>query len=143
MIFYINVYSVGRASGGSEEGGWWYNAGEFVRCEGKFSWTPSSVIEKKADFVPENGCDRGYGYDAIEQVISEITREAEKIRKSVEGKADKRNLMGNGEHDGCDPSGEPDDAYIMRGGTWGDTELEVRIEDHVGRDFPDSAPYYE
>ena len=143
MYFYINVYSVGRAHGGSEEGGWGYAAGEFVKCEGKFSWTPSSVIEKKADFVPENGCDRVYGYDGIEEVMSEITGKAEKVRKRLEGKTDKRNLQGHGDWDGCDPSGEPDDAYICRGGTWGDTKIEVYVEEHTGADFPDRTPHYE
>ncbi len=27
-IVYVNVYAVTRHFGGSEEGGWWYNAGE-------------------------------------------------------------------------------------------------------------------
>ena len=30
--FYVNEYEVDRAYGGPEEGGWWYNTGEFKRC---------------------------------------------------------------------------------------------------------------
>ena len=29
---FINVYRVNRDYGGPEEGGWWYDTGEFVEC---------------------------------------------------------------------------------------------------------------
>ena len=35
--YYVNVYSAGRAYGGPEEGGWWYDYGipdgESIRCD--------------------------------------------------------------------------------------------------------------
>tara|TARA_R100001530_G_scaffold133214_1_gene106366 strand:- start:62 stop:400 length:339 start_codon:yes stop_codon:yes gene_type:complete len=29
-LFYVNVYECGRAYGGQEEGGWWYDQHEFI-----------------------------------------------------------------------------------------------------------------
>lgn len=34
--FFLNVYVTNQAYGGPEEGGWYYNVGEFVRCAGTF-----------------------------------------------------------------------------------------------------------
>jgi hypothetical protein len=36
-IFYVNKYEIGRAYGGPEEGGWWYDYGLFEGCEGMFT----------------------------------------------------------------------------------------------------------
>ena len=32
--FHLNEYLTDRASGGREEGGWWYDTGVFVKCHG-------------------------------------------------------------------------------------------------------------
>jgi len=112
MTFSVNVYSVGRAYGGAEEGGWWYDVGEFLECKGRYANSKDATARR-----------------------DEVAKRLERV--------DQRNLMGNGEHDGCDPSGEPDDAYIMRGGTWGDTKIEVYVEEHTGADFPKEKPFYE
>ena len=34
VAYYVNEYRTDRAYGGPEEGGWWYDTGEFVRCLG-------------------------------------------------------------------------------------------------------------
>jgi len=34
-IFYISIYEVGRAYGGPEEGGWWYDTYEYVETVGR------------------------------------------------------------------------------------------------------------
>lgn len=30
--FFVNIYHVSLSRGGPEEGGWWYDVGEFLRC---------------------------------------------------------------------------------------------------------------
>ena len=112
MTFSVNVYSVGRAYGGPEEGGWWYNRGEFRGCEGRYANEEDAIARR-----------------------DEVAERLERV--------DQRNLQGHGDWDGCGPSGEPDDAYICRGGTWGDTKIEVYVEEHTGADFPDRTPHYE
>ena len=34
--YYVNLYDTNRQYGGPEEGGWWYDSGEFVECRGVF-----------------------------------------------------------------------------------------------------------
>ena len=46
MSHYVNLYSVGRAYGGPEEGGWYYDYGEFEKQLGEFSGPDA---ENKAD----------------------------------------------------------------------------------------------
>jgi len=43
MTYYLNVYDVGDAYGGSEEGGWWFKVGEFLECVG----TANSLAKAK------------------------------------------------------------------------------------------------
>lgn len=33
-LYFLNEYLTDKAYGGAEEGGWWYNVGEYVRCHG-------------------------------------------------------------------------------------------------------------
>lgn len=35
-IVYVNVYDLTRHYGGPEEGGWWYDTGDLIRCYGPF-----------------------------------------------------------------------------------------------------------
>ena len=35
-MFYVNEYLLNRAYGGPEEGGWWYDTGDFVKCHGVY-----------------------------------------------------------------------------------------------------------
>lgn len=44
MTYYINVYDVGSAYGGPEEGGWWYDTGEFIKTIG----TAATLEEARA-----------------------------------------------------------------------------------------------
>ena len=37
MTIYLNLYDVGQAYGGSEEGGWWYSVGEYLETVGTFA----------------------------------------------------------------------------------------------------------
>ena len=36
MTYHLNEYELNRKYGGPEEGGWWFDTGEFVRCHGTF-----------------------------------------------------------------------------------------------------------
>lgn len=108
MTYYLNVYDVGDAYGGSEEGGWWFKVGEFLECVG----TASSLSKAKDQ------------RDQFEKRVTEYR-------------------MGYGEHDGVDANGDGDDSCMLLGGRWGDGELSVFIEEHVGKDFPTERPHYE
>ena len=33
-MYFLNEYLTDKAYGGAEEGGWWFNTGEYVRCHG-------------------------------------------------------------------------------------------------------------
>ena len=109
--WYVNVYSVGDAYGGPEEGGWWYSVGEFLESKGQFSTKPA----------------------------------AEEYKAQVEANVEQTGTynMGNGPHDGVGPDGEPDDAYLTRGGTWGEEKIKVLVQSYPGRNFPQERPFYE
>lgn len=36
-VFYVSIYEVARAYGGPEEGGWWYDAYEYIETVDKFN----------------------------------------------------------------------------------------------------------
>ena len=109
-MYYINVYEMSQAYGGPEEGGWWYDVGQYVSCKGTFGSREKAII---------------------------CSADAE---DNLQYKS--KYNMGNGPHDGVAPDGEPDDTYLMRGGRWGETSVKVRVEDHIGRDYPSERPYY-
>tara|TARA_R100001244_G_scaffold42694_2_gene38509 strand:- start:16 stop:381 length:366 start_codon:yes stop_codon:yes gene_type:complete len=120
MSYYVNLYKVGRAYGGPEEGGWFYDYGEFEKQLGKFA---GSDAEDQAD--------------VLAQSIREKIREGKTFEVCVA-----KNQMGMGPHDGADPNGEGDDLYLISGGQWGDESLSVHMELHEGKDFPEQRPYY-
>jgi hypothetical protein len=109
-MYYINVYETSQAYGGSEEGGWWYDVGEFKECKGIF--------------VSRN------------TAIAAVNDDSDKLERK--GKYH----MGMHSMDGVAPDGESDDTYLMRGGRWGESSVNVRVEDHVGQDYPLERPYY-
>tara|TARA_R100001530_G_C4265363_1_gene141657 strand:- start:325 stop:663 length:339 start_codon:yes stop_codon:yes gene_type:complete len=50
--------------------------------------------------------------------------------------------MGHGPHDGVDSDGNGDDNYLLCGGAWGQGSIKAVIEEHTGKDFPETQPYY-
>ena len=50
--------------------------------------------------------------------------------------------MGHGPYVGVDPDGNGDDDYLLRGGAWGRGTIKAVIEQHTGKDFPETRPYY-
>ena len=47
--FYLNEYLTNRAYGGDEEGGWWYDTGEFVTCHGTFETRDAALGARDAN----------------------------------------------------------------------------------------------
>ena len=58
--FFLNEYEIDRLYGGPEEGGWWYEAGRFLKCHGV-----TTDIEK------------------AEEVLAALTPEIEKRRIGI------------------------------------------------------------
>jgi len=117
-MLHLNVYEIDQCYGGPEEGGWYYSAGLFHKCIGTFTDTDEGRKNAEA--------------------AKKVFRIAEK-----ENKRDHRDYkMGHGAHDGVDPDGEADDRYMIPGGAWGYGEVRAVIQDHEGRNFPETRPYY-
>jgi|GEM_PF-2957010 len=69
---------------------------------------------------------------------------AKDIREGNFQKTSQKYNMGFHSQDGCDPNGEPDDGFLMRGGAWGSTALHAYVQDRVGAEyFPKEVPRYE
>ena len=47
-LFHVNEYSLNRAYGGPEEGGWWYDTGRSIRCHGTWPTREAAVKARKA-----------------------------------------------------------------------------------------------
>ena len=109
---FINIYRTTRCYGGAEEGGWYYTQGEFIQSFGMYS-------EKRAS--------------RVRQVVQRILDNE---------KAEPTYHMGYGDHDGTDSAGFADDNYLIKGGAWGNDAIEIRLEDHAGRNFPKYRPTY-
>ena len=109
---YLNIYEIGQAYGGSEEGGWWYTVGTPVESE-KFLNRDLKRMEERQDA---------------------LNKRFRKMKGSYS--------MGYGPHDGVDPEGNGDDYFLMIGGVWGRSNLRARIEDHPAKAFPEERPYY-
>jgi hypothetical protein len=50
--------------------------------------------------------------------------------------------MGLNEADGCNPNGDADDDFLMRGGRWGQGDIRFALEEQKGADYPSEEPYY-
>ena len=118
VLKFVNVYEVHRCYGGPEEGGWHYNAGEFLQCH----W--------------------GYSVLATLRVMSSAQARAKAVAHYTKTHNSQYH-MGHGPHDGCDPNGPPDDQYLLRGGAWGYGELSVYVESKPGKHFPTHTPHYQ
>ena len=46
--FRVNEYLTNRACGGPEEGGWWYDTGQFIECHGRFATRAEAEAEVEA-----------------------------------------------------------------------------------------------
>ena len=119
--FYVNMYSCGRAYGGPEEGGWYYDYGEFKH----HIITVDSLLKARA----------------IAERIREAIKNGDAWQEEVANL--RKNQMGFGPSDGAGPDGEGDDRYLMPGGAWGDESLHCCVEPHPGKDYPEERPYYE
>ena len=123
VIKYVNLYEVGECYGGAEEGGWWYPQGDFIKC-----------------------------HRALSVLVTLAPWSANWVRKTAvrvfSSRPQGEYRMGHGDHDGCDPAGEPDDSYILSGGVWGFTTVRAFVETVPGKDWVDrpgctQRPHYE
>jgi len=96
---------------------------------------------------PEEG---GWYYDTGTLVSDELFPDlASGIARAEEIKAELLEedplpyKMGMGANDGLDPSGEGDDNYLMRGGSWGQGSYLIRVERKIGKDYPEYRPHWE
>lgn len=119
--YWVNVYKVSRAYGGPEEGGWFYDCGEFQFAVHSFATYDDAA--KMADIVRRRINEGGF----------------DRIKASC-----KKNQSGFGPMDGVNPhTMEGDDNYLFEGGPWGDEQVKVYVQEHKGEDFPQERPYYE
>ena len=119
VTLFVNVYRVERRYGGPEEGGWHYDSGEFLHCGGMYS-------APKSDFPWTGRAPR------VAQIVRNLYLDYKPTYH-----------MGVGPHDGVDSEGHGDDHYLMQGGAWGDDEITVCLEEHMGEDYPKYRPHYE
>lgn len=110
---YVTVFETGQCYGGPEEGGWWFTAG-----------TPVEVFGPFTDEKSARAC-RDDLYQRIEDY------------KSGEYH------MGHGSHDGVDDAGEGNDAFLLRGGQWGESDITIGVDTLPGKSFPEERPHYE
>ena len=70
---------------------------------------------------------------------------AEEVKKLILAKLEHKPTyhMGHGPYDGADPEGFGDDRYLIPGGAWGNDDIIIRLEDHMGADYPKYRPFYE
>lgn len=58
--WYLNEYIRNRSYGGPEEGGWWFDTGEFVKCHGKFKTRTAAYkkLKELQDYIEkeQEGC---------------------------------------------------------------------------------------
>ena len=112
--YFVNQYEVSRCYGGPEEGGWWFNRGEFIHC-------------LAGPFTREE--------DALKW-WTRWKQEQEQAKRSTPYK------MGHGPHDGVDPDGYGDDNYLLLGGAWGHSSLRTCVQPHEGKNYPETRPFY-
>lgn len=109
---FLNVYEIGQAYGGPEEGGWWYTSGNPVESQG-FADEELKKIEAMRDALNAKFRNEKSSYS-----------------------------MGMGEHDGVDFEGFGDDTFLLTGGVWGELKLRAKIENHAAKYWPEERPYY-
>ena len=120
MQLYVNIYTVGRASGGPEEGGWFYDYG-----------TPISAI--LVEFTEaEHQAITAYAR-AILGEGEEFTDEwLEVFRTKLREKAERI----------AEPLRTQYAATGKRSSVLGGEDYEVVIEDHFARAYPEEVPTY-
>ena len=131
-MLHVNIYEVNQCYGGPEEGGWYYTAGDFIRCIGTF---PDNKEGRQAAEALRKT------YLALQQSLDLFMPGGEEdVCPFADNSPDYK--MGYGPHDGVDADGEPDDRYLIPGGAWGYSEIKALIQAHKGMNYPETRPYY-
>ena len=95
---------------------------------------------------PEEG---GWWYTAGELVETAGPMPEEQARELATAvrsrdKSKLQYMMGFNDTDGCDPDGNGDDSFLMRGGAWGYCDVTAYVQDKPGPEyFPERRPHYE
>ena len=78
-------------------------------------------------------------------MVTTVVRLAYEVKKLILAKLEHKPTyhMGHGPYDGADPEGFGDDRYLIPGGAWGNDDIIIRLEDHMGADYPKYRPFYE
>lgn len=118
MKLYVNTYAVGRACGGPEEGGWWFDTGVPVAS------VPVELTDDERETIHEIATRESAGDHNAYQVvfIEHLRRKAQTIRDEWAERYPRTN---------------------KRSSVLGGEDHEVYIEDHFARAFPEEVPHYE
>lgn len=120
MRLYVNIYEVGRAFGGREEGGWWFDTGspissilvEFTEAEHQaVTAYAKATLGEDAEFTDE----------WVEVFRAKLREKAERI---------------------AEPLRSQYAATGKRSSVLGGEDYEVVIQDHFARAYPEEAPTY-
>lgn len=113
---YVNVYDVTSEYGGPEEGGWYYDAGEFLEGHPAANAQQAEAIKKRleAQYGVQNAERQPFGTTMLNDPEAEIPEDWEP-----------------------DSQGD-DESYVHYEG-----EIQVVIEDQPGHSYPTTRPRYE
>ena len=112
---FVNAYDVSSNYGGPEEGGWYYDSGEFLEGVPATNEQQAQEIQQKleAKYMGQNAERQPPGTTMLNDPDAVIPEDWE-------------------------PQSQADDeSYVHSEG-----EIRVLIEEHPGRDFPTERPYY-
>lgn len=128
MQLWVNGYEAGRAYGGPEEGGWWFDTGTPI-----FSLLVELTDEERAqvdaDFQRKHGIDRPGAPDAL--LYTDTYAQA--FRDFLWAKARKI----------CDEWREAYPYTGKRSSVLGGDDYNVGVEEHFARPYPTTIPHYE
>lgn len=132
---YLNIYEVGKAYGGPEEGGWWYSTGDFIFGVKLPSEVDAGEIEDRLSVaLKTSGTINFKSFFETEGVNVEDSLDCSLVTRS---RSD-----GFGDYDGRDPEGNGDDDYLIPGGVWGTVQLRAYAESSPGESYPQESPHY-
>jgi len=143
---FVNVYKTGRAYGGAEEGGWWYDYGELYKSYRTECNCPIEDVVSMRWLEDESG-EEGmvYSFDGSHKdECPAIKVYAEVADVYIHGNTNKEQYL---------------ESFITAGGTWNMNSMDdapsefageritggsyaMRIEDHKGQDYPSHRPRY-
>lgn len=120
MRLYINIYEVGRARGGHEEGGWWFDTGTPIGS------VPVEFTESEREAI------HAYAIRTLGKEGDISDAYVEMFDKKLREKADRI----------AEPLRTQYAATGKRSSVLGGEDYEVVIQDRFARAYPEEAPSY-